>query len=66
MEKISPVIEKDITKALYQRSVKFGDIPRYNDQDKWPFWMPLIAEPPIDDTLAPFPQAQSAAGWSRR
>lgn len=52
----------NISAFFKKRSVEFGDVPRYNDQSSWPFWMPLIPEPPQDTVRFPPVLAQSLTG----
>lgn len=61
----NPVAKRNIIKSIWQRAVKFGDLPRSNDIKRWPFWLPFIPQPPQDDTLAPFPLliANGSLGW---
>jgi hypothetical protein len=38
-------VDEAVTKALFERATKFGDIPRYNNIKAWPFWLPFIPYP---------------------
>jgi len=63
--KVNPVADKNINEALYRRSVQFGDVPRSNEIQKWPFWLPFVPEPVPDNTLFPWPSiiANGGLGW---
>jgi len=39
---------QDVEKALFQRAVKFGEVPRYHNIKAWPFWYPFIPYPYLD------------------
>jgi hypothetical protein len=62
---LSPQAVKNIDSFFEKRAVEFGDVPRNNEQDRWPFWMPFIPNPPQDDELFPptLTQSLTGLGW---
>jgi hypothetical protein len=52
---------QNISEFFNKRTVEFGDVPRYNDQSTWPFWLSLIPEN-TNPTLFPQKLTQSLTG----